>query len=90
MERQTALVLCIIFFIIFTLLAFYGAKVKVWSSIVFGTFISLILLNLFYPISQTATDDPDFTLVLYAIFEILGVLILFIYIAQTTLNDVKN
>lgn len=89
MERQSALVLSIIFFIIFVIIAYYGAHVKIWSSIIFGLFVSLILLNLFYPVSQLTTDDADFTLVLYAIFEIGGLILLGVYITQKTLSDVK-
>ena len=89
MQRQSALVLSIIFFILFTLLTYYGAQVTIWSSIIFGLFAALILLNLFYPVSQLTTDDADFTLVLYAAFEIIGIVLLAIYIAQRTLSDVR-
>ena len=87
MERQAALVLTIIFFILFGVIAYYGARVSLWSSIIFATFIALILLNIFYPPGQVATDDADFTLVLYAAFEIIGIILLAIYITQKTLSD---
>ena len=87
MQRQSALVLSIIFFVLFALITYYGARVTLWSSIIFGLFISLILLNLFYPVSQLTTDDADFTLVLYAAFEIIGITLLAIYITQRTLSD---
>lgn len=89
MERQSALVLSIIFFVLFALITYYGASVTLWSSIIFGLFIALILLNLFYPVSQLTTDDADFTLVLYAAFEIIGIILLAIYITQRTLSDVR-
>lgn len=89
MERQAALVLSIIFFIVFTIITYYGARVTLWSSIIFGLFVSLILLNLFYPISQITTDDADFTLVLYALFEIIGIALLAVYITQRTLSDTR-
>ena len=87
MERQAALVLTIIFFALFGVIAYYGARVSLWSSIIFATFIALILLNIFYPPGQVATDDADFTLVLYAAFEIIGIILLAIYITQKTLSD---
>lgn len=90
MERQSALVLSIIFFILFALITYYGANVTLWSSIIFGLFISLILLNYFYPVSQLTSDDADFTLVLYAAFEIIGIILLAIYITQSTLSNVRT
>jgi hypothetical protein len=90
MERQSALVLTIIFFMVFAILAYYGAQVTLWSSIIFSVFVSLILLNLFYPISQATADDPDYSLVIYAIFEVVGIFVLALYIAQRTLNDVRE
>jgi len=89
MERQSALVLTIIFFIAFAIICYYGAQITLWSSIVFSVFISLILLNLFYPISQATADDPDYSLFIYAFFEIMGLALLAIYIAQHTLTDVR-
>lgn len=89
MERQSALVLTIIFFMVFAILAYYGAQVTLWSSIIFSVFVCLILLNLFYPISQATSDDPDYSLVIYAIFEVVGIFLLALYIAQHSLNDVR-
>jgi uncharacterized membrane protein YagU involved in acid resistance len=90
MDRSWALILSLVFFLLFALLAYYGAKVTLWSSIVFALFISLILLNFFYPISQVADDDADLSLVLYATFFIIGLIILTIYIVQSTLSTVRN
>lgn len=90
MERQSALVLTIIFFALFTLITYFGAQVTMWSSVIFGLFVALILLNIFYPPGQVATDDADFTLVVYAFVEIVGIILLAIYITQKTLSDVRN
>jgi len=89
MERQTALLLTAIFFVIFALITYYGACVKLWSSVAFSLFVSLILLNIFYPPGQVATDDADFTLFLYALFELVSIFILSVYIAQKTLSDTR-
>ena len=89
MERQAALVLSIIFFALFGTIAYYGARITLWSSIVFGLFVSLIILIIFYPPGKAATENPDFTLVLYALILIIGITLLFIYIAQKTLSDVR-
>lgn len=90
MDRSWALILSLVFFLLFALVAYYGAKVTLWSSIVFALFISLILLNFFYPISQVADDDADPSLVLYATFFIIGLIILTIYIVQSTLSTVRE
>jgi hypothetical protein len=89
MERQSALVLTIIFFVIFTAIVYYGARATSWGSIVFGTFTAFILLNVFYPPSQATSDNADFTLVIYAILEITAIIILAIYIIQKTLGDTR-
>ncbi len=78
-----------VFFIVFTVITYYGARVTLWSSIIFGLFVALILLNLFYPVSQATTDDADFTLVIYALFEIIGIALLAVYITQRTLSDTR-
>lgn len=90
MDRQSALVLSIFFFIVFTLICYYGARITIWSSLAFGCFVSLILLNLFYPVSQATSDQSDYTLVVYGIFQILLILILGTYITLRTLADVRN
>ena len=90
MNRQSALVLAIIFFALFSAIAYYGAMITWWSSIILGMFVSLILLNMFYPISELTTDDADFTLCVYAAFIIFGIVLLAIYITQKTLSDVRE
>ena len=89
MDRQSALVLTIIFFIFFYFITYYGIRATIWSSFAFTTFITLILLNIFYPPSQIANDSADFTLGLYAAFEIIGIILLAIYITQKSLTDVR-
>lgn len=72
------------------MITYYGAEVTLWSSIIFGLFVALILLNIFYPPNQAATDTADFTLFLYAAFEIIGIILLALYIAQKTLSDIRR
>ena len=74
MDRQTALVLTILFFILFVIMAYYGARITICSSLVFSLLVSLIILNIFYPPSQVTTEDADYTLVLYGTFEIISIL----------------
>jgi flagellar biosynthesis component FlhA len=89
MYRQSALVLTILFFMCFWALAYYGARVTIWSSMNFSIFVSLILLNFFYPISQAVADVADITLGIYACILFIGIIILAIYITQSTLTDVR-
>jgi len=89
MNRQSALIISTIFFLVFTFTTYFGVYVSLWSSIVFAVFVSLILLNLFYPPSNAASDSADISLVLYVIYEIVGVIIIAIYIAQKSLCDVR-
>lgn len=90
MQRSVALVLSIISFFVFLLLIYYGALVTMWSSFILALFGALILLNLFYPPSQVANDDADYTLVIYALLEIIGVIFLGIYILEKCLVDVRK
>src|SRR5690242_4300523 len=90
MDRITALVLTIFIFIIFGLLAYYCAHISVWSSIVLSSFISLILLNIFYPINKVTDEPSDASLIVYAIFIILFVLIIGIYVFCNTLFDTRE
>jgi len=90
MERQVALSLTIIFSIIFGTIDYYGVHITLWSSIVFTIFTALILLNIFYSPSQMATDNVDFTLILYAFIQIGGSILLSIYVAQKTLTDTRQ
>ena len=90
MNRQSALVLTLIFFILFAFITYYGAHITLFSTIVFSVFLAFILLNLFYPVSQLATDSSDFTLVIYACFEILSILLLALYILCYTLTDIRT
>lgn len=91
MERQTALVIAILCFVVFLILAYYGAQLRIWSSVVLATFLTLILLvAFFYTPAQTASDTADYTLYLYAFLVLLGILILFIYIITNTLTDIRK
>lgn len=89
MERWTALILSLVLFLIFAALAYYGAKATLWASVVLALLLSLLILNFFYPVSQLATDDADASLVVYAIFFLLGILILFVYVVQSTLSTTR-
>lgn len=90
MNRPCALALTIILFLVFMLLTYYGARVTFWSSFIFGLFVALILLNLFYPVSQSTTDNPDFTLVIYGLLQLFAAIMLAVYITQRTLSDSRK
>lgn len=90
MQRQSALIISIVCLIIFALIAYYGAQVTLWSSIIFALFAGLILLVLLYPPSQATTDEADYSLAVYACYIIIGMILLAVYIGQKTLSDVRE
>ena len=89
MQRQSALVLTIIFFFIFYAICYYGIKMPFYASLVLATFISLILLNILYPPVRITEDPSDFTLVIYSIVEIVGLIIIILYVICKTLTEVR-
>ena len=89
MERAVVLVLALIIFVLFVLLGYYGARLTWWAAIVLGTLVTLILLNMLYPPSMLASTDADWTVVIYAFVQLVGFIILFVYIAQRCLTDVR-
>ena len=89
MDRQTALVLTLFFFLLFVGLLYFGVRATLWSSVALGTLVALILLNVFYPVTQTAVEGADLTLALYALFQIGGILLLVAYVLQRSLTDVR-
>jgi hypothetical protein len=46
-------------------------------------------MNIFYPPSNIPMDIADYTLIIYTIIEIIGILLLIIYIIQQALCDVQ-
>lgn len=90
MERPAALFFTIATFLVFLILTYYGVGVTLWSAVAFAVFVSLIILNIFYPPEKMATDNPDFTLVLYAFIEILSVILISVYVAQKSLTDFRQ
>lgn len=87
MERQTALLIVIIFFIFVVLTARYGIDIRWFSAFALATILSLILLNIFYPPSQMTQEDADFTLVIYAFLEIFGFFFLLVYVLCKSIVD---
>ncbi len=89
MNVQGALVIVILIFILFLFISYYGAKLTICSSIVFTTFISLILLIAIYPPNKIVDQQADFSLILYGVFIILALIIVALYVFYYTLTDVR-
>jgi len=87
MDRPIAILMFFSVLIFFTLICYYGAKITLWSSIILSLLIALIIMNIFYPPSNIPMDIPDYTLIIYAIIEIIGILLLIIYVIHHTLSD---
>ena len=90
MDRQIAILIFFCVLIFFSLISYYGARITLWSSIILSLLISLIIMNIFYPPSNIPMDIADYTLIIYAIIEIIGLLLLIIYIIHHTLIDERN
>lgn len=90
MNRQTAIFLSMVSFLFFAIILYFGAKITAWSSFVLSYFISLIILNILYPLSQLTSDQPDLTLFIYAFIQLLGILVLAIYIFERSFNDSQS
>ena len=88
MEREEALVTSLFFFVLFGLLIHYGAQINWWSSLALATLLALILLNIFYPPSQVTSDEATASLAVYMILEVVGIILLLIYIIERSLRDV--
>ena len=87
MERQIAILIFFSVLIFFTLISYYGARITLWSSIILSLLISLIIMNVFYLPSNVPMDIADYTLIIYALIEIIGILLLSVYIIHHTLSD---
>jgi hypothetical protein len=80
MDRGIAILTFFSVLIFFTLICYFGAKITLLSSIILSLLIALIIMNIFYPPSNIPMDIADYTLIIYAIIEIIGILLLIIYI----------
>lgn len=90
MDRNVAIALFFITVVVFFLICYYGALITIWSSVALSIFLSLIILNIIYPPGQAAVDPADAGLAIYIIIEIVGLIILAIYIAQRAIIDVRK
>lgn len=84
MLRETALVVSILITVIIYGMIRYGARCSFFSSLSLSCFLFLILLNVFYPLSQAASEDANISLVFYVLFQVLGILCLSLYLVYTT------
>lgn len=87
MDRPIAILIFFIILIFFTIICYYGVLITLWSSIILSLLIALIIMNIFYPPSNIPMDIADYTLIIYSIIEIIGILLLIIYIIHHTLID---
>jgi len=87
MDRGIAIILFFTVLIFFSLIAYFGAQLTIWSSIILSLLIALIIMNVFYPPSNIPMDIADYTLLIFITIEIIGILLLIIYIIHQTLCD---
>lgn len=87
MDRIVALVFIAVCFILFFILVYFGVNCPLIESLVFSTLLAVILLNYFYPLSQLANDEADYSALIYALVEIIGIVVIIIYVAYKTLTS---
>jgi heme/copper-type cytochrome/quinol oxidase subunit 4 len=90
MDRQNALTLTIIFFIIFMSLLYYGTRITFLSSLSLSIFMSLVILLTLYPLNNLTKDTADFTLYIYGVFIVIGAIVLSLYILYNSICDVRK
>lgn len=90
MDRETSLITSFLIFIVFVIISYYGSRVTLWSSINFSIFVSLIILNVFYPINKLTTDECNSSLIVYIVLVIISIVLLGIYITQKSLCDFRE
>lgn len=89
MRRPIAILLALFCFILFAIIAYMGVKLRILSSLCFGLLVSLVLLNLFYPPIELASEEADFSLVIYALAWLLAILFIIIYLLYSIFRDVR-
>lgn len=89
MNRSNALIISVLTLLIYLFLTYYFIELTFISSLVFSSFISLIILNILYPISNSVTDDNDFSLFVYLLYQLIIVGILFLYVTLYSLTDTR-
>lgn len=87
MDRIVALLLIAVCFILFFILVYFGVRCTLVESLVFSTLLAIILLNYFYPLSQLANDEADYSALIYALIEIIGIVVIIVYVAYKTLTS---
>lgn len=90
MEIWTALILMVVMFIVFSLISYYGAKITALASFIFAAFMSFIILNVSYPISQIANENATVYTYIYITLQLLVVTIIVLYVVYTTLSTVRT
>ena len=90
MERLGAVLISFIFWLVFALLAYYGARLQWWSAIALATLFFMILLNTFYPPSRATNDGADYLLAVYMVAELIGIVVLLAYLLTAILSSVRQ
>lgn len=90
MNRFQSIILSIILLIIYILICYYMIKLKLLSAVVLSFLLVIIILNILYPVSNVSREAPDFYLLLYFSFQIVGILLIFFYVMITTIKDSRE
>ena len=90
MDLFVCLVLTILIFIFFLIIAYFGVCVEIFNALAIAFLASIISLNLYYPPGNLANQEATISLWLYVSYLILGFGYLTIYILSISLNNRKR
>lgn len=85
MEREDALVYVFLAWVFFFGLCYGGACIGFINSVALSSMIIFIYLNIFYPVSNVAYTEPDYSLYLYGILQVVLLVIIFGYVILSSL-----
>lgn len=90
LTRQAALALAVVFVFAFFIILYHGARITFISSLAFSVFVTFIILLFLYPPRRLANDPADYTLWLYALFQLVTMTAVCLYVFYKTLSDVRR
>lgn len=89
MDRKISILLATVLFVFFLYVSYRKVMLNSFSTVALSTFLSIIVLNVFYSPHRLAIDEVDFTIMVYAIYQLLAVSILSLYVMKKCLEDVR-
>lgn len=80
----------IILFVLFFVITYCCIGVTLLSSVTISLLLSVLFLNVFYPMTRVTEDAPDFCLIVYACVQILSLVVIVCYVIYKGLYDIRG